>query len=80
MKQIALMLSSFLIILTISGCTSKVEYVMVPQRCTIQAVEEPIIDTTFNDNIFNATKQCTHNYLSMKEYAEKLKAASMVCQ
>lgn len=78
MRQIVKILLIFLTVLSISGCSQKIVY--VPQKCIVKDVEDPIIDTSKKDNIFDASKQCAKNYMKTKEAFEKLKANVKVCQ
>ena len=80
MKVNVLMLISILIVLSISGCSVKTEYIKVPQKCIIPDTQEPIIVNDKSSDVFEASKKCTLNYIKMKEYAEQLKINSEVCK
>ena len=80
MKHFVIMLMSFFLLLSISGCTPKTIYIKVPQKCTIPDTEEPSIDNSYGGDIMVSAKRCAKNYTKMKEYADKLKVNSKVCQ
>lgn len=87
MRQTVMLLWSISIILFINGCASpmsepKVEYINIPQKCTVPDVEEPIIDNTKcpkGDYACKASK-AELNYIAQKKYAEKLKKSSEICK
>lgn len=64
-----------LIILTISGCTTK-EYI----KCKTPDVPKPIILRAKHNNILDSSKQCLINYSIIRAYADKLNEANKVCK
>lgn len=78
MRQSALMLLTFSMILIISGCSSKV--IFVPSGCNIQSVDKAIIDTKQNSDILEASKQCAKNYTKVKEENEILRTTIDACR
>lgn len=80
MKLLAILVSAFLILLSISGCASKDVYINVPQKCVVPTTPYPELNTAPTKDILEATKQCASNYFKMKEYSEKLLENSKVCQ
>jgi hypothetical protein len=78
MQLIVKMLIAFFVVLTISGCSSKL--IMVPIACEIPKVDEPMIDTVSKESALGESKRCARNYFIMRESYEKLKKVVEVCQ
>lgn len=87
MRQTVMLLWSSLIISLISGCAGqapepKVEYVNIPQKCSVPETEDPIIDNTKcpkKDYACIAAK-AELNYTAQKKHGEKQKKNSEVCR
>lgn len=78
MQLIVKILTSFFVVLFISGCGYKV--IMVPQKCVIPNTDRPIIDTKEYNTTLGESKQCVTNYFRTKEAYEILLEAVKLCQ
>lgn len=74
MKQIVKLVSGFLIVLVINGCSYSLF------TCVTPDVKDPLIDNSRKSTSLAASKQCARNYLSVKKYATELKEANEVCK
>ena len=77
--QLIKMLLIFSTIISISGCNEECK--PIPQKCVVPYTEEPIIDNSqCYNNITCVIKKALKNYEAQKDYAERLKNNSEVCQ
>lgn len=76
MKQSVMLLLGFLLTLSISGCSPRVEYI----KCVTPNVATPILSNERPTSSLQASKQCLYNYLQQKKYAEQLLKANQVCK
>jgi hypothetical protein len=72
------------IVISFSGCAAQQpqepKIVYIPQKCVIQAVDEPVMDNKRYINSKDIVAKSILNYEAMKEYAEKLLASQEVCK
>lgn len=74
---------SMLSIMTLTGCTKEptIQYVNIPQKCSVPNVNHPNIDNRkCGDDYKCIAVKATNNYALMRAYAEELEASLDVCR
>jgi hypothetical protein len=78
MKAIMMLLIGCCLLLTISGCSTKL--VFVPSGCNIKEVDHAVIDYSRKDTLVGESKQCVKNYTAVKEENEILRKVINACR
>ncbi len=79
MRRAVRALSVCLTVSAISGCTGTAP-LPAPQPCVTPTVARPVMDNSRCGDILCRSRQCLHNYIAMRAYAERLEAAASVCR
>lgn len=84
MRQTAIALCTLSTLLTFSGCAPKeptIQYVNIPQKCSVPNVNRPNIDNRQCGNNYKCIAvKATNNYALMRAYSEELEASLDVCR